>query len=77
MKELLQYQRSYELCEVIHNDAWNQMMGLFDYGVMHPFIIPYNYIFIKTLLSIWLWEYNSHVFPKPLFGNAMIQQTIN
>ncbi len=32
----------------MHNDAWNQTMGLFDYGVMHPFIIPYNYIFVKT-----------------------------
>jgi hypothetical protein len=62
MKELLQYQRSYELCEVIHNDAWNQMMGLFDYGVMHPFIIPYNYIFIKTqfpcIPKTSIWECN-------------------
>jgi len=53
MKELLQYRRSYELCEVIHNvtcNAWNQTMRLFDHGVMHPFIIPYNYIFVKTQL---------------------------
>jgi hypothetical protein len=34
-------------------------MGLFYYGVMHPLIIPYNYIFIKIQLpcipktSIW------------------------
>lgn len=34
-------------------------MGLFDHGVMHPFIILHNYIFVKTQLpcipktSIW------------------------
>jgi hypothetical protein len=83
MKESLQYQRSYELCEVIHNVTRTMMHGikLWDFLIMHPFIIPYNYIFIKTwfpcIPKTFIWKCNDTTNNQLKCNVIQVRQTLS